>query len=54
MRHGKPNAHYPADKDLKFGALREALEAEGDPVAGLGTVLKNMKHKVRLAKNISQ
>ena len=41
--HGTPNAQFPTDKDLVFADLRAKFD-----VGGLGSILKNMKAKVKI------
>lgn len=41
--HGTPNSQFPSDKDIPYSQLRELA----DGISGLGTILKNMKLKVR-------
>ncbi len=41
-QHGTPNPQFPADKDIEYSQLRDLAGA----IAGLGTILKNMKLKV--------
>ena len=41
-QHGTPNPQFPNDKDIDYAKLRDLAGG----IAGLGTILKNMKGKV--------